>query len=499
MTRLVRTLLALSLTAALAWGAAQETFTYAAQADAVGLSPVLTNDQVSSVANRHIYENLVRRNPTTLELEPWLAESWETPDDNTWIFRLRPGITFHDGTPFDAAAVKHTFDRIKDPATGSPRASLLAPVATIEVVDELTLRMTTTAPYGAFLAALAHINAAIESPTAVEQYGDLMRNPVGTGPFQFDSWVSGDRITLVANPSYWGGAPEIDVFEIVVIPDVNTQVALLERGEVDLLDALPPELVARVQTLPGVTTISQPGTPVFYLGFDHTEALWQDRTAREAVAAAVNAEVIVTLLQPTAVGSCSVIGPQVFGYVAGVEEACVASDPARAAELWGQVEGARPITLWVPQIGNYPRVGQIIQGQLSQAGFDVSINLVEWGAYLAATSAGEQDLFLLGWSNVTADGSELLYPNLHTANVGASNRSGYSNPEIDAIIAASRGTTDQAERLALLDQANRALLADVAWVTLYHEVLLVAHRDALTGLEQLPNGDWLIGNAALAD
>jgi len=499
MIRTVRSLLVLAVAAALGWGAAQVTFTYAAQADAVGLSPVLTNDQVSSVANRHLYENLVRRNPTTLELEPWLAESWETPDDNTWIFYLRPGVTFHDGTPFNAAAVKHTFDRIKDPATGSPRASLLTPVDSIEVVDELTLRMTTPAPYGAFLAALAHINAAIESPTAVETYGDLMRNPVGTGPFRYERWVSGDRIVLHANEAYWGGKPAIDVFEIVVIPDVNTQVALLERGEVDLLDALPPELIARVQTLPGVTTRSQPGTPVFYLGFNHTDALWQDHDARAAVASAVNADVIVTLLQPSAVASCSVIGPQVFGYVAGVEEACVPSDPARASALWSQVEGARPVTLWVPQIGNYPRVGQIVQGQLSQAGINASINLVEWGAYLAATSNLEHDLFLLGWSNVTADGSELLFPNLHTANVGASNRSAYSNPAIDAIVAASRSTTDQAERLARLDEANRALLADVAWVTLYHEVILVAHRDALEGLEQLPNGDWLIGAASLAN
>jgi peptide/nickel transport system substrate-binding protein len=283
-----------------------------------------------------------------------------------------------------------------------------------------------------------------------------------------------------------------------VIPDVNTQVALLERGEVDLLDALPPELIARVQTTPGMEIVSQPGTPVFYLGFNYQEPLWQDRTAREAVAAAVNAGVIVDLLQPTAVASCSVIGPQVFGYVEGVEEACVGFDPDRAAAAWSEVD-ARPVTLWVPQLGNYPRVGQIVQGQLSQAGIPVEIETVEWGAYLSATSDLEHDLYLLGWSNVTADGSELIYPNLHTDNLGASNRSGYSNPAIDETIVASRSTTDQAERLSLLDEANRALLADVAWVTLYHEVVLVAHRDALAGLELLPNGDWMIADASLSD
>lgn len=498
MRKSIRALLALIATALVFSAAAQQTFTYAAQADAVGLSPVLTNDSVSSVANQHIYENLVAYNPETLELEPWLAESWETPDANTWIFQLRQGITFHDGTPFNAEAVKNTFERIKDPATGSPRASLLAPVDSIEAIDEHTLRITTAQPYGAFLAALAHTNAAIESPTAVAEHGDLMRNPVGTGPYRFESWASGDRIHLVANQEYWNGAPQIERFEIVVIPDVNTQVALLDRGEIDMVDSLPPELITRVQANPAMQVVTQPGTPVRFLSFNFNDPLWQDHNARKAIAAAINSDVIVTLLAPTAQASCSIVGPQVFGYVDGAEEACVAYDPAHAAELWKGVE-QRPVVLWVPNTENYPRVGQIIQGQLSQAGIDVSINLVEWGAYLAATANYEQDLFILGWSNVTADGSELFYPNLHSNTIGSSNRSAYSNAEADDLVLRSRATTDQAERLELLDQANRLMIEDVAWVTLFHQVVLAAHTDKLVGLELLPNGNWSIANATLND
>lgn len=492
-------LLSVLAVGAIAVASAQNTFTYAAQADAVGLSPVLTNDSVSSVANQHIYENLVAYNAETLELEPWLAESWETPDANTWIFHLREGINFHDGTPFNAAAVKNTFERIKDPAVGSPRASLLAPVSSIDVVDEYTVRITTTQPYGAFLAALAHTNAAIESPAAVEQYGDLMRNPVGTGPYRFDSWVSGDRIHLVANQDYWNGAPSIERFDIVVIPDVNTQIALLERGEVDMVDALPPELIARVEANPAIEVVKQQGTPVRFLSFNFNDPLWQNHAAREAIAAAINADVIVNLLSPTSYASCSIVGPQVFGYVAGVEEVCIPYDPARAAELWSAVEEARPVVLWVPNTENYPRAGQIIQGQLSQAGIDVTINQVEWGAYLAATSNMEQDLYILGWSNVTADGSELFYPNLHSNNIGSSNRSAYSNPEADELVNRSRETTDQAQRLEYLDQANRLMIQDVAWVTLYHQVVIAAHTNQLDGFELLPNGNWSIANATLGN
>lgn len=473
-----------------------QTFTYAAQADAVGLSPILTNDQVSATINRHIYENLVKRDAATNELVPWLAESWETSDANTWIFHLRPDVTFQDGTPFNAEAVKFTFERILDPEVASPRASLLKPIESITVIDDLTLEIKTTEPYGAFLAALAHTNAAIVSPTAVEKYGDLMKNPVGTGPFKFEEWVTGDSITLVRNDDYWQEAPKIERFVVRVIPEVNTQVALLERGEIQLMDSAPPELIARLQQNADLEVTIIPGTPVFYLGFNYQNPLWQNKTAREAVASAINGEVIVSLLSPLAEGSCDLIGPQVFGYSAAVEANCTTFDAARAAELWGQVD-ARPITLWVPQIGDYPRVGQIVQGQLSQAGFDVSINTVEWGAYLAATSEYQQDLFLLGWSNITADGSELLYPNLDSANIGASNRSAYNNPDADALIEASRGTTDQDERLNLLTEASTLLLKDIAWVTLYHGASYIIHPKTLTGVELLPNGDWSVAHATL--
>lgn len=496
MTRVTR-LLAVLLAALIGASAGAATFTYAAQADAVGLSPILTNDSVSAVAERHIYENLVKRDPATNKLEPWLATSWETPDATTWIFHLRQGVKFQDGTPFNAEAVKFTFERIMDPKVGAPRASLLTPIKSIDVVDDYTVKIITKAPYGAFLAALAHPNAEIVSPTAVKKYGDLMKNPVGTGPYMLKEWVSGDHITLVRNPGYWGTAPSIDTFVIRVVPDANTQVALLERGDVQLIDSVPPELVSRLQQNKDIEVVIKPGTPVFYLGFNFKKPLWQNKTAREAVASAVNIDVISRLLQPVANKDCSIIGPQVFGYVEGVESNCTPYDPAKAKQLWGGLSDARPVTLWVPQIGDYPRVGQIIQGQLSQAGIPTTIKTVEWGAYLSATRKYEQDLYLLGWTNQTADGSELIYPNLDSANIGAANRSAYDNPAADKLIEASRATTDQQKRLDLLNRANTLLLEDVAWVTLYDGVAMIAHRTNVSGITLLPTGDWSIANATM--
>ena len=212
--------------------------------------------------------------------------------------------------------------------------------------------------------------------------------------------------------------------------------------------------------------LTQPGTPVFYLGFNHQDPLWQDARAREAVASAVNTEVIVTLLQPTAVGSCSMIGPQVFGYVEGVESNVRRDDPAVAESCGPSLEDTRPVTLWVPQIGNYPRVGQIIQGQFSQAGLHTRSSPSSGARTSRPREPRARPLPARVDQLRPPTVRELIYPNLDTANVGASNRSAYGNPDIDKLIDASRATTDQQPSASRCSTRPTALLADVAWVTL---------------------------------
>ncbi|OLS39281.1 glutathione ABC transporter substrate-binding protein [Bacillus sp. MRMR6] len=467
-----------------------ESLTYASLTDAVGLSPIMTNDSASANVIEHVYETLFKRNAKSKEIEPILAESYENPDELTWVFKLKQGVKFHDGTDFNAEAVKYTFDKLRDPATAAPRASLLEPVDTITVIDDYTVEIKTKYPYGPFLAALSHSNAAIVSPTA-DQKQDLMKEPVGTGPFKFVSWTPGDQVVLEANPDYRDGAPAVKKFVLKVIPEVSTAISMLQAGEVQFIDKLPTEQISRIESMKNVNIEKVDGTGQYYLTFNFSKEENQDPEFRKAVASAIDRDAFLTKLNGLGVRSDSVIGPQVFGHNESADKAGTAYDLEAAKEL---VEkngyDKRPIKLLTANRGNFVLMAEVVQAQLAEAGFNVQIETMEWAAFLDTARSGNYDLTFLSWSNVTADGSELLYPNFHSANVGSSNRAQYNNPEFDKLVEASRTTTDQEKRLTILDQANHLMLEDNAVVIMYHDVVTAALSSNLQGLIVDPTGKW---------
>ena len=470
------------------------TFTYATTTDAVGLSPIMTNDSPSANVIEQVYETLFQRNSETLEIEPKLAESYENPDENTWIFKLKEGVTFHDGTPFNAEAVKYTFDKLRDPATGAPRASLLESVEEITVEDEFTVKITTKYPYGAFLAALSHSNAAIVSPTA-DQKQDLMKEPVGTGPFKFVSWTPGDQLVLEANEEYREGAPDLKKVVFKVVPEISTAISMLQTGEVQFIDNLPTEQINRLESMNNIDIQKIDGSPVYYFAFNHLRERNQDPEFREAIASAIDRDAFVSKLNGLGVRSDSVVGPKVFGYDESADKAGTPYDIEHAKAL---VEkngyGDQPLKLLTANRANTTLMAEIVQAQLTEAGFKVEIESMEWATYLESARAGEYDLTFLSWSNVTGDGSELFYPNFHSDNVGASNRAQYSNPEFDELVMQSRTTVDQEERAKLLNQANQLMLDDNAVVVMYHGVVTSALENKYTGLDLDSTGKWSLKN-----
>lgn len=477
-------------------GDADQEIIYAATSDVVGLSPTLTNDSVSSNVIEQVYEKLFVRNPETMEIEPKLAESYETPDDLTWVIKLKEDVTFHDGTPFNAEAVKYSFDKLRDPETAAPRASLLEPVDEVNVLEEYTVEIKTKYPYGPLLAALSHANAAIISPTADEKQ-DLMQDPVGTGPFKFVSWNTGDEVVLEKNEDYWAGAPALDKVTLKVVPEISTAISMLQTGEVSFIDGLPSEQISRIESLENVDIIKKEGTPVYYLTFNHSLERNKDPEFRKAVASAIDRDAFVEKLNGLGIRNDSILGPQVFGYDEEASNAGTAYD-VEAAKKLVEENGydSEPIKLLTANRDNFVLMAEIVQAQLTEAGFNVEIETMEWATFLDTARTGAYDMTFLSWSNVTGDGSEMFYPNFHSDNVGNSNRAQYSNPEFDKLVEESRTTIEENERKEILNEANLAMLEDNAAIVMYHGIVTAATDQSIKGLQLDPNGQWNLYNVS---
>ncbi|HCC3140714.1 TPA: hypothetical protein M4451_003097, partial [Legionella pneumophila] len=322
-------------------------------------------------------------------------------------------------------------DKFRDPETAAPRASLLEPIESVNVQDEYTVEIKTKYAYGALLAALSHSNAAIVSPEA-DKNGDLMKNPVGTGPFKFVSWTPGESVVLEKYTDYWQGEAKLDKITFKVVPEVTTAISMLQAGDVQFIDGIPTEQLSRVEGLKNVEVQKKEGTPVYWYGFNMEKEPMNNLEFRQAVAYALNRDAYVKQLNGLGVAGNSIIGPKVFGYDEASNDAGYDYNLEKAKEL---VEkngfGDKEYTLLVANRANYMKMAEISQSQLQEAGFKIKIETMEWGAFLDASRNGDYEMNFLSWTNSTADGSELLYPNFHSDNVGSSNMVRYSNETFD--------------------------------------------------------------------
>ncbi|MFN3982985.1 MAG: ABC transporter substrate-binding protein, partial [Caldilinea sp.] len=235
----------------------------------------------------NIFESLVKQTPNLDAVEPLLAESWEQPDDVTYIFKLRQGVKFHNGDDFTAEDVKASFDRVMDEATGASRRPDFLPVAAVEVVDDYTVKFAMSAPYGPFLSKLE--NLAI---LPAGQTSDPAQEPIGTGPFKFKEWITGQSITLEKNPDYWQtGLPYLDSIVYRPIAEPSTRIVELQTGNVDVLNAVPAKDVATLEADANLTVHRNAGVTRDHVGFNMESPIFKDNpNLRKAIAWAVDRE-----------------------------------------------------------------------------------------------------------------------------------------------------------------------------------------------------------------
>ena len=448
--------------------------------------PASLDPHVSTAANDfriavNVYDGLVRNTPGTLEIEPALATEWTISDDGLeYTFTLREGVTFHDGTPFNAEAVKFNFDRMLDEShpfasTGPfPLSFFFSSVESVEVIDETTVKFTLNEAFAPFMSNLASPTGLIVSPAAVEQNGaDYGRNPVGTGAFKFEEWQSNSRVVVSRNEDYWDGPAPLEAVIFRPIVDANTRVAEMLSGGIDVLLETPPDNVAQFRNDANYQVKETVGPHVWYVMLNAKDGPFADKRVRQAVNYAVNKETLVNnVLQGTADVSAGPI-PPAFNWAYNEDVAPYPYDPDKARELLAEAgaEGAS-LTFLVTEGGSgmldpVP-MGTAIQADLAAVGLNVEIQTYEWNTFLAEVNPGLEgkgDMAQMAW--MTSDPDTLPFLTLRTAafpEQGGFNSSYYSNPEVDELLDRARVSTDREERGELYRQVQAVVNEDAAWL-----------------------------------
>ncbi len=424
----------------------------------------------------NVYDGLVRYRDGTLDVAPALAERWEISDDGrVYTFFLRDGVRFHDGSAFDAAAVKFNFERMLDPAhpfhhTGPfPLAFFFEAIARVEVVDPLTVRLHLAEPFAPLLSNLAYPAGLMVSPAAVRAHGaDYGRQPSGTGPFRFKAWESGRRVMLERNPEHWDGAPALRLLVFRPLADANTRYTELLTGGIDIMVEGPAEIVAALKGDPAFRVLEQSGPHLWYLILETRSGPFADKRMRQAVNLAVDKQALVdSVLRGTATVAAGPV-PQAFGWAHDPDLEPYPHDPDRARALIAEAGAAgAELTLFASEGGSGMldpvAMAVAIQADLAAVGLDVQVRTFEWNSYLARVNeglAGQAEMAEMAW--MTNDPDTLPWLALRSG--AAFNSGGYSNPEVDRLIDAGRRTTDRAGRAAIYRELQRLVHDDAPWL-----------------------------------
>jgi ABC-type transport system substrate-binding protein len=480
-----------------------QTLTIASGTDVENMNIRRVTSSPSFSVLEHIYETLFYMTPDG-ELEPLLAESIEPGEqENTFIIRLRQGVQFTDGTPFNAEAVKANLDWILE--NGPVFGFLINRIQEVVVVDEYTVQLNLDSDFAPLAAHLSHGAIAMISPQALAQGEEYLNtNAVGTGPYVLQSWQADEAVTLTRNPDYWGNQGGVETIVFRVVKEDGARIVEIESGSVDVAVRIPPAEAQRLAADPNIEIIETPGLRTIYIFFNVENEPFNDVRVRQAVNYGVDVEAIVRdLFQGAARVSDAPVAPAVFGYS---QQTPYARDVARARQLLqeaGVPEGTT-VTLYHPT-GRYIQdalVADAVRSQLREIGLNVQLATLEWPQYVphVRRTAPENDIqfAMLGWGTVTMDADYGLYALFHSSEVPPGfNGAFYSNPEVDRLLDEARTVVDQEERRRLYDEAISTIWEDAPWLFLYSELQLTAVRTNVQGFVVHPDESLIATGATI--
>lgn len=485
--------------------------------DSISLDPSNTTDMDSAKVTVNIFETLVKYEKEGKEVIPGLATSWKSSEDGlTWIFHLRQGVKFHDGSVFDAKAVEFNFHRWMDKSNPYHNGQFSywnyifggfpGFVKSVTAISDYNVEIKLSKPYAPFLNTMAAPIFGIGSPNAIRKYGDeVYKHPVGTGPFCFKSWEPNKSIFLVRNEAYWDVLAKVDEVEFKVIPSNVDRLEQLKQGTIHIADNLGPDDVSVIENDPNLQLLLRPYFNVGYIALNNEKAPFDKKDIRVAINLAINKEemikkVFANLARPAK----TLIPPLLSGYNESVSSSEYNPEKARlllAKE--GYPQGFKT-TLWVMNSSRdyFPRplqLAEYIKESLKAINIEATIMTYNWDEYLNRIQNGEHEMALIGWTGDSIDPDNFFNTLLASENAkpgSAGNYSFYKNKEVDLLLTQARQTTDMVFRKNLYIKILEIVDNDKPSVPLVHTMPLLAARLSvmgyspyITGVESLENVD----------
>lgn len=493
---------ALALTATLAAPAfAAKDVVIAVASTFTTMDPYDANDTLSQAVVKSFYQGLYGFDHT-MKMVPVLAESHEVSKDGlVYTMKLKHGVKFHDGTDFNAAAVKANFDRVTNPENKLKRYNLYKNIVKTEVVAPYTVRFTLKEQFSPFINTLAHPSAVIISPTALAKLGKgIAQSPVGTGPFKFVEWKQTDYMKVEKFAGYWRkGYPKVDTITWRPVIDNNTRAAIMQTGEAHFTFPVPPEQGEVLKSKPNLELTAAPSIVHRYLSMNTQQKPFDNVKVREAINYAINKEALIKVafsgyaipaegVLPNGVEYAVKLGPWPY-------------DPAKARELLKEAGYPNGFESTIWSAYNHTtaqKIIQFLQQQLGQVGIKVQVQALEAGQRVEKVESAQDPatapvrMYYVGWSSSTGEADWAMRPLLASESFPPKmfNTAYYKNEAVDADIAKALNTTSAAEKTKLYTDAQQRIWKDAPWAFLATEQLLSARSKNLSGFYVMPDASF---------
>lgn len=428
------------------------------------LDPALQYDTDSYVVYRNIFDQLLRRDPSTLKIIPWVATSWTTPTPTTWVFNIRNDIKFSNGEALTGADVAFSLNRILDPSFASPQFANFSVVQSVSASGQ-TVTITTKAPSPTLLTYLTTLS--IVPQQYVTKVGNKAFNlhPIGSGPYTLSSWTQGSDVILKANDSYWAGKPPYPTVKFRTVPLASSRVSDLKSGAADIALELGPDNATQIKGSTNVKVIAVPTERIADLYMNSLVGPTKSLKVRQAIAYAINyPSIINNLEQGYAKPVKEVLTPASFGYTTSVPG--FTYDPAKAKQLLAEANDPHPNLVFPTSPSFSSAVVQAIQANLEAVGFTVQIVTTNQPTFLKKIQSPTHNWGSIRyglWSCSCLDADGTIYPLFHTGSIWSS----YSNPAFDQVVTDARNTLSTSQRTADYQKAFAILQKDVPAIGLW--------------------------------